>query len=169
MFDLTNREKIFLVITIIALAWYILGPPKEFNFFGLTWENKKSEPIGNQPANIPVEVRTIIVEPIKSVYAKDALDIENLKSRQQIYALDDVATVDFKIANDMNIPYNFTVNWFNNRSAYSYWYNESNITWPVQAYSQVKQKGEWKVQVVLRWSYVNNSYSKDATTSFEVS
>ncbi len=166
---MTTREKILLGLLIFAIMYYLLGPPKTFSLFGFTWENQKLEcpPIN---CNVPDTTTTIypLHEP-EQVYAKDALSIENLKARQQIYALNDVATVDFKVVDDRNFPYNFTVNWFYNNSLLTYWYNESNVTWPTWSYYRITQKGEWKAQVVLRWSYNNLSYSKDAITSFEVS
>ena len=91
-----------------------------------------------------------------------------MESRQKIYALDDKAFVDFIIKDEKNIPYNFSVFWYNNDTRLYEWYNESNSTESFYSWYHVLKKGDWKVQVVLNWEYQNQIYSKDEITYLEV-
>ena len=155
-------EKKHIIYTVISLVLLLilfltLGEPEEFNFGGAKWsfENSNDEIISSQT-------------PTSAIQLKDLLSIEELGSRQKIYALGDKAFVDFIIKDEKNIPYNFSVVWYYNETRYHGWDNGSNSTEPFYSWYHVLKKGDWKVQVVLSWEYQGQIYSKDEITYLEV-
>ena len=158
-----NRLNIFGILIVVLLLILVLGPPDEINIYGFKWGRE----------NLGSDVKIMSdkenqAENKKYRAAADLLSIEELKSRQEIYALDENATIDFKIIDDLQIPYNITTSWFYNSSRYYGWRNESNITKSFYSWYPISERGEWEVQVVLEWNYKNLSYSKDSVTFFEV-
>ena len=135
----------------------LLGAPSGINFLGLTWdlENIESEVIAT-PTLTPHDLSNYL------------LSIEELKPRQQIYGLKENATVDFVIKDEKNIPYNISALWYHNNTRHLVWTNSSNMTTTFYSWYPVPLKGEWKIQVVLKWEYLNQTYTKDSITYLEV-
>ena len=152
-----NESKIigFCILAIILLLF--LGIPDEVNILGAKWSLKDSV---NEIATVPT--------PTPHLTAQNMLSIEMLKPRQQIYGLNENATADFTIKDEYNIPYKFSVIWYYDNEKYHGWDDGSNISKDFYSWYPVNLKGEWKVQVVLKWEYLNQTYSKDSLTYLEV-
>ena len=145
-----SKFKDYGTIFIVLLLFVFLGPPVAYNILGFTWD------LGNTES----EVMTIPTSPPTHYnLSKDLLSIEELKPRQHIYGLKENATVDFGIKNEKNIPYNFSVLWYHNNTRHFGWTNSSNMTSTFYSWYPVPQKGEWKIQVVLKWEYLNQRKS----------
>ena len=160
-----KKTGICIGVIVIILLLYAFGSPDEINVFGAKWCikncDKQLPPIvinnNNEDNTVKSEITPL-----------DLITISDLKSRQNIYSPEDQAIVDFNIKDDKNIPYNLTVYWFFNETRYHGWYNESNKTQPFYAWFTTNKKGVWNVQVLLKWSYNNKTYSKDETTKVTV-
>lgn len=157
------KDPIFIFILFIILiqsGTILVENPSSFSFAGFTWDLnqiEKNEELYN--TNIPSEI-----------LASDIFSVNNLKPRQQIYETNEQATIDFYVQNKLNepYPYNITVHWIHDNEEYYKWMHESNDSDYFNSYYSVNSKGVWEAQVVLKWKYLNVSYSKDNVTSFKV-
>ena len=153
-----NESKIIKFSIVLFVLFYLFfGMPEEVNILGAKWSLKDSNN----------DIMTVS-NPTSQLMAQNMLSIENLKPRQQIYGLKENATVDFTIKDEYTIPYNFSVIWYYDDEKYHGWDNESNITKDFYSWYPVNLKGMWKVQVILKWEYLNRTYSKDNLTYIEV-
>ena len=150
------------VVLLVIVLITIFGFPDEINFFGMNWCIRNCE----QQITLLYDEETEGKQ--QYIGMSDLLSIEDLKSRQEIYAPYEKVIVDFNIINEKNISCNFTVNWFHNQIRYHGWQNETNKTSPFYSWFNVTWSGKWKVQVVLEWDYFNRTYSKDSIVEFEV-
>ena len=155
-------NKWTIIVAIVILLSLLFGLPDEINFAGFKWcvKNCNREVLVTTTTSSPTT--TQIITPF------DYLFIEDLMPSQRINNVGELATVNFIVKDEVEIPYNFTVNWFYNKTKYFGWYNESNMTLPFSSWYPTKMKGEWEVQVVLKWNYLNQTYSKDSITHLEV-
>ena len=154
-------------LVVLLILVYNFGLPDEINVFGAKWCIRNCDKQNTyKPETINIDQNQ--KNPSTNNYPNDYLSIVDLKSRQKIYSPEDLATVDFIVEDSKNIPYNLSVNWFYNGTRYHGWYNESNTTKPYYAWYTTNQKGDWDVQVILRWIYNDLSYFKDEVTKVKV-
>ncbi len=151
---------IFAVLVLGAISFY--GKPSRFGitptppFIELSWEEK---------------------EPPKSTIQPTIFDItiDKFESRQNIYQPDDTARVDFEITNTLNVPYNISVDWLYNNTRYHGWTNASTEYYNTTQqknywYSSyiIQQSGNWEAHLVLKYVWLNQTFSKDQIATFKV-
>lgn len=116
-------------------------------------------------------------EPLIMTYQPKVIELHSLEPRLKIYSPNDIANVSFVVKNTLGVPYNITVDWFlNNTVRFHGWFNHStelyNVTNQVNTYASwypIKDKGHWKVQVLVKFKdLANNTHVKEATTEFDV-
>ncbi|MCD4807649.1 MAG: hypothetical protein K8R13_08810 [Methanococcoides sp.] len=154
------NKGILFGIGAILLALVIFGTPDTLDLGFFTWDLNQDEK--NEELYNTNETSEILVS--------DLFYINNLESRQDIYKINEQATIDFDVQNKLNKPhpYTITVNWIHNNKEYYGWMNESNDSNDFHSYYTVTSQGVWEAQVVLKWEYLNETYSKDEITSLRV-
>lgn len=158
---LSKFEKIIsIIVGLIAI----------YNFIFLPLQSQPTVITPSQPVVITSMSQPTPTATLQYLLPRDLLSIDGLKSRQKLYRLGDNATVDFIVNDERKLSYNFTVSWIHNDTLYYGWSNESNYTKPFWSWSApIDKKGTWKVQVVLKWVFQNETYKKDEITEFDVS
>ena len=151
---------IFFILLISQGRTILVNNPSSFSLMGFTWdlspaeENEESYNINGQ----------------SGIVASELLSIDNLKSSQHIYGLNDSAKVYFNVQNKLNrpYPYNVAVYWIHDNKMYLGWENKTNMSANFSSYYPVNSQGAWETQVVLKWEHLNESYSKDEIITFKV-
>lgn len=161
-----NIKKVGIIIGILAglitILSFIVVYREVIIDTVIFWDNHKE-------LNPAVEVHSFINETIyRSIPISEFMYVINLTPQQQLYRIGQNATVDFTVQTELEWPYNLTVYWIYNDTIQGSWKNESNQTNPFYAFYPVTQTGQWDVQVVLQWLYLNETSSTDGITSFEV-
>ena len=103
------------------------------------------------------------------------IEINSFKTRQEIYQPGDMVFVDFKITNELNRPYNITVEWFFNNTRYNGWYSKSTDVYDTSIqeniwYSNItiNKHGDWEAYLNINYTYQNETKSTDYVTKFRV-
>jgi len=160
------------IIAVFMLIVSLLGPPSEFTFgipplFGSTWK------IPEEP--IPEAVPEPQPQPTPQATKTPEIKINSFKTKQKIYQPGDTVYVDFKITNELNIPYNITVDWLFNNSRYTGWHNKSTDVYDTSiqdniwdSYITINKAGDWEAHLVINYTLQNKTFSNDAVTKFKV-
>ena len=164
-----KNELILFAGIIILIGFLNYGPPEEYKFiasppfFEIAWKsvNKDIQQESTMESSQTNAIPGIIVE--------------SFKSRHGIYKPGDVAFVDFVIINELEIPYNVSVDWLFNNTRYHGWTNEStniydttqkdNTWW--SSYT-IYEQGEWEAHLVVNYNVNDKIISYDSTTKFRV-
>ncbi|MCX6814729.1 MAG: hypothetical protein NTY20_03720 [Candidatus Aenigmarchaeota archaeon] len=149
-------KKKLLIILLVIIAFLAFGLPSRLNLGIFSWDFNGNKQQTNSPENDNV------------VYAKDAIIIENLTLTKSIYGQGENVTVYFKINDEFNLPYNFTVYWIHNNTRFNGWSTNNSSTQTFQAWYMVRENGNWKIQVDLYWFFENDTYTADKIAEFSV-
>ena len=153
-----DKDKIIIAFFVIMAGFFLLGIPSSISIMGFQWDFDSYED----------EIVSDNTEELKGVYASDLLSINDLKPRQEIYGINEVAKVDFFVDDQISTPYSLKVYWIHDNDKYLGWEEEKNESGGFWASYTVHSPGLWKTQVVVNWDILNESYSKDSVTTFEV-
>ena len=101
--------------------------------------------------------------------------IKSINPKQQIYAPNETAYIEFEVRNSLETPYNITVTWFQEGTRYHGWFNISTELYDVtqkgnsfQSWYPATKIGEWEVQLLIGFSYKNQTFTREAVTNFKV-
>lgn len=151
----TIKSVIWMIVITIALI-IIFGPPKFIHTPFATWESEGEE----------------IIEGVggdkKPVPAHEAITIDDTRWDKKIYKLYENATIHFTINNQFNLPFEFSVFWFNHENRYYGWDAKYNKTHSYSTWYSLNDTGEWKMQIEISWTYKNQTYSGDYIDIVEV-
>ena len=164
-----KNELIILGLIILGIGFVAYGSPEEYKFvatppfFEVTWNS----------ANEDIQQESIMESSQTNI--RSDITIESFEPRHEIYKPGDEAFVDFVIINELEIPYNVSVDWLFNNTRYHGWTNEStsiynttqkdNIWW--SSY-MIYRQGEWVAHLVVNYSLNGETISSDSVTKFEV-
>lgn len=163
-----NRKNVVIGILIIFLLLSFGFNLKSINIFGLQFE--KQQGFGEaqaQQANITAPIQTHNVTP--------DITIDQFELEQSVYATEENATATFIVSNNLGLPYNITVNWFFNETRYSGWqtlstkyYSEKDTTNSYRSWYRVTQRGIWQVQLLVKFDFKNETFTRERITEFKV-
>lgn len=166
-----NNSKITIIVVLLILIFIgiFAGILKitGFNLLGIDFgfNNDKNN---NQPVNEPV-----VIQPPQ---IKD-LEIKEFYPEMEIFPKNSSnATVKFIIYNGLKIPYNITVEFFYEDKYIGKWFNVSTEIYDVNkeennyySYQPIFDNvGDWKVQLIIDYSFMGVPFKKSKTVSFKV-
>jgi hypothetical protein len=153
---------IILVLILIAIVLYgLLGPPNEIGIpKGVVWRLHPEE--GSASGN------TIYENTGGPLFAKDAIKISRVVPRRDIYSIGEQAKVDIIIDNPKNLNYSLYVYWIHGGDRILGLTTSNNTENSWVSWFPVNEVGPWKINVVVNWTYKNNSYDADGISEIEV-
>jgi len=164
-----KKRYVASVLLLLALAYMIQinGLPTTSRiaippFFEFEWvQNEKAQE--QSPPNEKLQVEN------------PSIKISSFSVEQEVYQPNDTAKVYFEISNDLNVSYNVTVDWLHNNVRYYGWYNMStnfyNTSQRVNfwhSYFTVEDKGDWEMQLIIKYEFRDTVLSKDEVVNFRV-
>lgn len=154
------QHKKWVILAAIVIGIFLLlllGNPSEITYGPFTWKTQE------EPLTTPQVSKTPKIE------------INSFKTKQEIYQPGDRVLVDFKITNELNRPYNITIEWFFNNTRYNGWYTKSTDVYDTSIQENIwnssitiNKTGDWEAYLNINYTYQNETKSTDNVTKFRV-